>query len=120
MAVITPTVKRYDQGRQGMAFLVEWTGVTENDTFKRHIAPAMSDGCFSVDGTFGGTSIALHGSNSQDDEHFTALKDIFDNVIGISSAGKEQVAENPLAYKPVRTGGSGTTITVRLLLYGRG
>jgi hypothetical protein len=120
MSVVQHTVKKYDQGRQGLAFLVEWTGVNNGDTCSRYIAPAMSDGCFSVDGTFGSTSVALQGSNSQDNEHFTPLKDVFDNVIAISSAGKEQVAENPLSYKPVLTGGSGTTITIRLLLYGRG
>jgi len=120
MAVIEYTVQRYDQGKQGVAFLVEWTGVSESDTCRRYIAPAMSDGCFSVDDAFGGTSVALHGSNAQTDTHFTPLKDIFENTIAISSAAKNQVAENPLSYKPVLTGGSGTTITIRLLLYGRG
>lgn len=120
MGLVQHTIKKIDEGNRGMARLIEWTGVNEGDTCTRFISPAMSDGCFSVDGAFGGTSVALHGSNSQADEHFTALKDIFDNVIATSSAGKEQVAENPLSYKPVLTGGSSTTITIRLLLYGRG
>ncbi len=114
-------IKRiYDQGDTGIAWLIEWKSVTQADTCKRFLAPAMSDGCFSVDGTFGGTSVALHGSNNPDDTDFTALKDIFENVIGIAGgAGKAQVAENPLAYKPVLTGGAGTSIDIRLLLYGR-
>jgi hypothetical protein len=119
MAVVGFTTKTYDQGKKGQGILVEWTGVNEGDTCTRFIAPALSDGCFSVDGTFGGASVALHGSNAQTDANFTALKDIFDNAIAITTAGKEQVAENPLAYKPVITGGAGTTITIRLLLYGR-
>ena len=120
MAVIAPVETKYDQGRSGIAKLITWADVTEADSFGRYIAPALSDGCFSVDGTFGGATITLHGSNAPTDANFTALKDIFDTAISIATnAGKQQIAENPLQYKPVRTGGSSTVLTVRLLLYGR-
>ena len=122
MAVVNPVITAYDKKGWGpaQAFLVSWEGVTESDTCARYIAPVMNDGIISVDGTFGGTSVALHGSNDPADANFIVLKDIEDTVIGISAAGHSQVAQHPLQYKPVLTGGSGTTINIRLLLYGKG
>jgi hypothetical protein len=122
MGVITPTVTTYDKRGWGtqQAFLVEWKTITQGDTCARIIMPAQNAGIVSVGGTLNGGTIALHGSNNPTDTDFLVLLDITETALTGLGLSHRQVLDHPLAYKPILTGGGGSTdIDVRLLLYGR-
>lgn len=122
MGVIKHKVRTFDMKGWGtqQAFLVEWKTIEQGDTCDRFIGPALNAGIVAVTGTLNGGTIALHGSNNPVDANFLVLEDIEGNPIATLGLAHKQVAEHPLAYKPILTGGGATTdIDVRLLLYGR-
>lgn len=68
-----------------------------------------------VSGTFGGATVAMHGSN--DGSAYAALVDLAGVAIGISAAGFKSVGDRPRYIKPVTTGGGGTqSLKVTLLV----
>lgn len=115
MAVVPAVVTEI--GRQDRScYKVTWTGVTENDTCAPVSFPDHNDKSIQVLGTFGTTSVAIHGSNDGGTT-FAPLNDPTGTVIGISAAGIKAVLENTEQIKPVLTGGSSTSVTIAMLIH---
>lgn len=117
MATINPTRSDVSEKRNGSAIVVTWTNVTEADTCTAINMPEFADKSIQVAGTFGGTSVAIQGSN--DGSNFSALRDPTSTVIAITTAaggaGLKAVLENTWQIKPVLTGGASVSLTISVL-----
>ncbi len=69
-----------------------------------------SDRTVQVEGTFGGASVSLQGSN--DGVNYHTLTDPQGNALTFSAPGLETVMELPFFIKPTLSGGDGTTSVV--------
>jgi len=67
-----------------------------------------------VDGTFGGTSVAIHGS--LDGVTYGALASHANTALAVTSAGMASVRDPVLYIKPVLTGGSGSSVNVLIMV----
>ena len=114
MAVIAPVITKVGK-QDGSTLLVTWTPVTEADSCGAISLPEYSDKSVQVAGTFGGTSIAVQGSN--DGTNFASLNDPTQTVIAITAAKVQAVLENTVVIQPVRTGGSSTSVTISILFH---
>jgi hypothetical protein len=88
-----------------------WSSLDESDKGSWLQVPGLVDS-IGVTGTFGGASVALHGTNAAspaDSDAGVALKDSAGVTIAITSAAIKQILEHPSYVKPVLTGGDGTT-----------
>lgn len=112
MANINPV--REDQQYDAVRLL--WTPVTENDTpvSKSVVGQKGINGSIQVNGTFGGMTMALHGSN--DDTNYFVLKDLQGNDISFTAAGLKEFTTACAFLKPVRTGGTSASLTVTVMM----
>lgn len=115
MAVIIPTETDVSPKSDGSAILVVWTPVTQADSCRAVEYPKHNDKSIYVSGTFGGASVALHGSN--DRTNFAALNTPASVAIAITAESVKAVLENTVQVKPVATGGAGQSITVSMLVH---
>ena len=110
MADIQPTVVPIGE-KDDSVLRITWTPVTEADACVGIARPEYSDRSIQVIGTFGGASVALHGSNDGGDT-YAALNDPTGTAIAITSAKIKAVLENTEYIKPVATSGSGQELTI--------
>lgn len=115
MATIKPTITDVGQTGSGYVFQAVWANVTEADSCQAVQYPEYADKSIQVFGTFGGASVALHGSN--DGTNFAALNDASGTVIAITTAKIKAVLENTVQIKPVITGGASQVLTVAMLIH---
>lgn len=113
MAVVTPS--QVSHGVKGRVQIYKWLNIAAGDTCGVVYLPEHSDKTVMAVGTFGGTSVAIHGCIDPAAGTFVALKDQSDNVIAITADGVETIVNAVFCYKPVLTGGAGTTVTVWLM-----
>lgn len=113
MANVTPTQKPV----QGYSDLDGWQGLwgdqtpmAQGDVGLKTIFGGFADRSIQVEGTFGGATVALEGSN--DGVNFHALTDPQGNTIAIASPGIKQVTETTMFFRPHVVGGDGTTALV--------
>lgn len=97
---------------------VQWETVTESDTFQALRVGFQKSlaGCLQVTGTFGGATVALHGSN--DGTNFYLLKDLQGVDAELTAAGLIEFTTAALYVKPVASGGSSQSVTANLVLRG--
>lgn len=115
MAVIIPT--RISHPYMPDVLIYKWETVTEADTCAEVIIPRWADLSIQTVGTFGGTSIALHGTLDPDGTvaggAFVALKEpVGAVVIAHIAAEIDAVLENVYKVVPVRTGGASTDVDI--------
>lgn len=107
MAIIDYTIRGY-----GDAERVAWGPMTQADTCQsvalNGAGPVAAS--FQVTGTFGGATVALHGSN--DDVSYFPLKDVAGAAIGLTAAGLVELSSAAIFIKPVITGGAGASLTI--------
>lgn len=119
MAVVSPTfTKRRGQAGGIDAVKITWTGIGDADTCKPVSRPDLADRSVQVEGTFGGATIVLQGSNdatSNSDGNYRTLNDPAAAAISLTSAGIKQVTEATDWIKPATSGGTGSSITVTVL-----
>lgn len=96
--------------------LTTWAGVAAGDTALPIKLGVYSDRVAQVEGTFGGATVAIQGSN--DGSHYHTLTDPQGNALSFSAAGLETVMELPYFLKPVLSSGDGTT-SLTITLSGR-
>lgn len=106
MATITPTIS--DAANDFV--LATWAGVTENDTCAVAAISGSGDRTFQVYGTFGGTSIAIHGGLIE--SQIVALQDAEGDALAFTAAAVKTGLEATHFIQPVRTGGSSTSVTI--------
>lgn len=75
--------------------------------------PQNADKSVQIDGTFGSATVVIQGSN--DGTNWFTLTDPQGNAISKTSAALEQIEENTLYVRPSISGGTGSSINVRLL-----
>lgn len=91
---------------------ITWSGLLLNDDgapLRQH----DGDRCVQVEGTFGGASVAMQGSN--DGSNWRTMTDVFGNPATFTSGDLMQLSEAPLFIRPAVTGGDGTTDLVVIL-----
>jgi len=93
--------------------VVQWgPGITSGDTFVPIGRGDLVDRSIQVEGTFGGATINLAGSNDAttvNNGNYHNLHDPFNSVITITSAGVVQILELTAWMKPVMANASGAT-----------
>ncbi len=115
MAVITPTVARLDRSRN--AILITWASIGDADTCTAVELPDGNEKSVQITGTFGSATILLTGSN--DGTNYATLTDPQGNAISKTSAAIEAVSEHTRYIKPSTSGGTGSAITVTVLVKGQ-
>lgn len=110
MATINPTL-----APAGNWQIFTWTGVTESDTFgAAAIFGTPKQATVQFDGTFGGATVVMQGSNTSAFTIATALDDIEDTAIS-STADAGWELRYPWPYmRPSASGGSSQSLTVTL------
>ena len=111
MAEIAHTISRTAEGHR----LVTWANVTENDTFEAFSSDKnIKSAQLQIGGTFGGATAVVNGSN--DDSVYAGLNDQFGNAISVTAAAFKEISERPLYIQPSASGGTGQSLTLKLLL----
>lgn len=98
----------------------KWAGVTENDTCTPIRFTDKDDMTFSVHGTLGGSSWALHlsGHDSTLTDYYVGTNQNTASAIALTTDNTAaQVLETGTYFGPVRTGG--TSVSVDLVLTGK-
>lgn len=105
---------RLDREFDGVQLI--WSAVTEGDTPLSQVLVGQKgiNGSIQVNGTFGGMTMALHGSN--DDTNYFVLKDLQGNDISFTAAGLKDFTAACAFIKPVRTGGTSASLTVTVIM----
>jgi len=91
-----------------------WADVTESDTFE----PVMIERqlfaySMQVSGTFGGASVALHGSI--DGTNYVALTDSSGTAFAVTADGIVSGGDLVKYLKPVATGGTSQSLTISII-----
>lgn len=91
-----------------------WAAVTESDTFKPvKVERALFAYSVQASGTFGGATVALHGS--LDGTNYVALSDAQGSAIALTAAGMASGGGLAIWLKPVASGGSSQSLNVTLV-----
>jgi hypothetical protein len=112
MALINPTKIWL---RQNDVVAYEWV-MEEGDTAISVEVPNKSDKTVQVSGTFGSATVTVQGSVDQAAGVFNDLRDPQGNTISVTSADIVTVLENVAFIQPVVSGGSGTSVTIRIYM----
>lgn len=115
MAIIPAVVT--DFNRMGV-MRIEWAAMATGDTGQPVDWAGHADRSVQVFGTFGGSSVAIEGSNDAGPTptNWNVLTDPQGNALNITAAGLERVTEDTCWVRPNITGGTGSPITVQMLL----
>jgi len=108
---MTTPVTRFQH--QGRTHTHTWTGITEGDpTGEAAVLPGAADRSVHVFGTFGGGTITMQGSNQKVPTDWQTLHDSGGDPLTFTTAGILAVDENVLHYRPLLSGGSGSSVNV--------
>lgn len=92
-----------------------WANITNGDTPVPVSAyGGYADKSFQAEGTFGGTSVSIQGSN--DGANYHPLNDPTGVTIGLTQGGLKEVLEHTRYLVPALTGGAGSSITATLFV----
>lgn len=110
MANVTPTtVDNYDQTRT-----VTWATMGGADVGLGAAFGQFPDRTLVVEGTFGGATCTIQGSNDGGTTWFT-LHDYLGNALTYTANGIALIAENPGLMRPSNASGTGSSISVYLV-----
>jgi hypothetical protein len=94
--------------------VVSWTGGATGDTGTAYSDPGGGDRSVQIEGTFGGSTVNIHGSNNGTEYHL--LTDPQGNDLAKTAADLEQITEQVRHIRPNCTGGAGSAIAVTLVI----
>lgn len=105
---------RLDREYDAVQYL--WETVTQADTplAKSVVGDKGINGCIQVVGTFGGMTVALHGSN--DGTNYAVLKDLQGSDISFTATGLKDFTTACAYLKPVISGGSGADVDIYVVM----
>lgn len=109
MAIIQPTEEKVNS----RLLIKTYTGVTESDTCEPYESAGFVDRTVQFDGTFGGETVTLEGSN--DGSTYFTLKDNLGVSISATSNAMFYVAEAPKHIRPA-VAGNGTSTSVNITI----
>jgi hypothetical protein len=118
MAVVNPTFTKVRGSAGGIdAVIIQWT-LGDSDTATPVQLPSPADRTVQVEGTFGGATMVLQGSNDSttgSDGNYHTLNDPLGAAISVAAAGAiKQVMEVTRWMKPSTSGGSGSSLTMTI------
>lgn len=93
--------------------LFTWSAMGNADKGDAAGFPQNADKSVQIDGTFGSATVVLQGS--LDGSNWFTLTDPQGNAISKTSAALETIEENVLYIRPSTSGGTGTSVNVRLI-----
>lgn len=111
MAVITPTVEE----RESRTYLVTWV-LGPDDTGAPVKFVGAVERTVQIIGTFGGATVAMQGTVEDTPANWMPLTDVQGEAISVTAAALETITEVVRHTRPAVTGGTGTSVTVLLLL----
>ena len=111
MAAINPTT------REGPAktFIVEWV-LGAGDTGVPIDYPGAADRTVQIIGNFGGATVEMQGTLEQTPVTWLPVTDAQGNAISKTEASLEAITELVRWIRPIVTGGTGTAVTILLLM----
>lgn len=115
MAAITPTGAKVP-GPVGKASVVTWSAMATGDTGNAVQSPGFSDRSIQVEGTFGGSTVTIQGSN--DGTNYYTLTDTAGVALTFTSAGLRQILQITRYIRPTVTAGAGSALNVNVLIVG--
>ena len=110
MATVFPTVRE----KPAQSYLATWDGMASGDVGDHIDYIGHADRTVQVVGTFGGATVAIQGSLNGTE--WATLNDAQGNPIEITAPKIEAITEMVLFIRPVVTGGSGTSVSVLLMM----
>lgn len=114
MAEIQPTVTEL-RGFSDYVTRIQWTNVTNADTFAAAPVGAAALRSVQIEGTFGSATVVIQGS--LDGTNYQTLTDLQGSAISKTTTALEGIAEFTAFIKPSASGGGGTqSVTVTLIL----
>lgn len=118
MATNTASVTKVVDGGVFDVYLATWTAMGNADTGTSVPISSASDRSVQVEGTFGGATVTIQGSN--DGTNYQTLTDPQGNALTWTSANRlEQIEEITRYVRAITSGGTGTSVTVTMLLRGQ-
>jgi len=112
MATVNPTITKLGADAAKIVWVLTNTNA-DGAVLDKHWAD-YADRTVSVDGTFGGASVAIQGS--ADGSSWASLTDHSGTDIAMSAAASVVISEIPLKTRPLLSGGAGATINVTMVL----
>ena len=102
---------------QGGGYLHKWNLTNADGTGDKVSIVGAADRSVHIYGTFGSATIVFQGTNDPDagSGSWITLNDISGAAISATEIYIAMVAENTIFIRPVLTGGSGSTVSVRVL-----
>lgn len=116
MAVIASTHTDLS-GAIGRASLFTWAALATSDTGTPVNSSAFADRSVQVNGTFGGSTVTIEGSN--DGVNYTTLTDTAGAALSFTVAGIRQILQITRYIRPLVTGGAAAAVNVNLLVVGK-
>lgn len=117
MATVTPTITHAIDGGVEDVYIVQWTPMGNADTGVAVRMAGGSDRSVQIEGTFGAATVVIQGSN--DGTNYQPLTDPQGNAISKTTASIEAISELTRYVRATTSGGSGTALTVTLLIKGQ-
>lgn len=118
MATITATMAKVNDGGMFDVYLASWVAMGNADTGTAVAMSGASDRSVQIEGTYGGATVSFQGSN--DGTNYQILTDPQGNALTWTSSNRlEQISELTRFVRPITSGGTGTSLTVTLLLKGQ-
>lgn len=118
MATITPTFAKVRGPSGGIdAVIATWANIGDADTCVGVKRPDLADRSVQAEGTFGGATITMQGSNNSttgSDGNWETLTVPSGTNVTFAAAGIKQVTEATGWIRPSTAGGSGSSITVTM------
>lgn len=100
--------------KAAQSFLATWSGMAAGDVGIPIAYVGHADRTVQFSGSFNGATVTLEGS--LDGESWATLSDAKGNALSVTAAGIAAVAEIVLYARPVVTGGSSPSVTVKILM----
>lgn len=113
MAVI-PFVGAQAPGLNQTANVASWSNLASGDVGQSIQMPAHADRSIQVDGTFGGSTVSIEGSN--DDINYYTLSDPQGNPLTLLSGKLKQILEVTRYIRPKVVGGAGASVKATILV----
>lgn len=103
-----------DISQDGSVYKVQWTPLTNSNTDGSPVvATEWADRCVSIDGTFGGATVVIQGSN--DGSNWYTLNNAQGTAISGTAGLLKQIVEVPYYIRPLLSGGAGSSVTVTMI-----
>jgi phage-related tail protein len=115
MPVITPTRSTIQAGIE----VITWANMANGDTGEPVLVTGQAGaiGCLQAEGTFGGGTLALQGSNIAGGAGaFRAITDIAGNGLSLTAAGLEDFSTAAAFLRPSLAGGTAGSVTVSMVV----